>query len=365
VLNFALPLGRLSESQQVSGLRVSQVVFFEETAEEFLRIKMKFYNRSLSFSDFNVTVATQLLPREQLEPLSDELIHLRRLEESSLIIVADVIASASPADVAIQFPFQEIVYGVFVQYSDEFRGKLSSSEEFGVYSPIRGGGSTDKTVVLGGSLAGIGVLISLLVAFVMIRQRRHSPKHEDGTDCVTPTSVSSMIELGELHVPRIDDSSFPDNVHRKKPSTNTLLSKNVTASDEWSICDEDLMHGSNFTHHSLMTDSGESVAASSFELDKDVYQENDNGLQSAEELVMPSQTSNAYTGLFDRSEAENELNSSRELELFDSMTMPRYEINATDTPSDVGGNVYQVRAPSGPLGIVIEASKAGPIVRKV
>ena len=119
---------------------------------------------------------------------------------------------------------------------------------------------------------------------------------------------------------------------------DTLLSKSVTASDEWSICDEDLMHSSNFMPHSLMTDSVDSLAASSFELDKEVYQEN---------VVIPSQTTNTCKGLYVRSETREHV------------------MNDTDVPSNMEGNIYQVRAPSGPLGIVIEASKAGPIVRKV
>ncbi|KAL3812041.1 LOW QUALITY PROTEIN: hypothetical protein ACHAXA_008947 [Cyclostephanos tholiformis] len=358
-LKFALPLGHLSESQPVSGLRSGQLAVFAETTEVFLQREMTFYN-SVSFSNFSVTVATQLLPREQLEDLSDELIHSFRQQESSLIIAANVIALANPAEAAIQFPFQVIIHEIFMKNRDQFYDMLFSSSEFEAYSQERGnssmrsGGGTDNTGILGSLLTGTGILISLLVAFAVIRQHHNSQKHEDGADCDAPPSVSSKIALGELRVPRLDDSSFRDHLHQKNAAhvpIYSLPSKSVTASDEWSVCDEDDMRS-----HSRVTDSGDSLAASSFDLDKDVCPETDSILQSAhEEQNIPFQTTNASA----------RLHSPRELNLFVSTKMLRHDINATEIPNNVRGNVYKARAPPGPLGIVIEGSKAGPTVRKV
>ena len=383
VLNCELPMGLLSEIQLVSGLGLGQVAAFEATVEDFLLREMLFFNATATFSNFNATVVTQLIPREQSEPPSEEPIRVRRLEETLLIIVANVTALASPAEAAIEFPFQTIIQGILLQNRDEFYDMLVSSREFEiahepVYVSIRGGDGNNKSMdmILGGSIAGIGMVISLVVAFFVIRQRHRSQKDDERADCVAP-----QIEMGEKPIAHLDEISLPSDMYPNNvphfqddslPSARNIAIKSVTALDEWSVCDEDVMHSSHLMPYSPMPDSNASSTASIFELPTDICTMNDSTLQSArEEQNIQSQPAHVFTRLYDNTEPEisgPKPNSPRGLKLFGYFVTPKKLIGrnkATVTTRKISGNIYQVWAPPGPLGIVISSSKDGPIVCKV
>lgn len=376
-------MDQLSESELALGLGLDQVAVFEATVQVFLRREMLFFNETIIFSNINVTVVSRLLSRDQQVPA-------RESSVASLIIDANVTALASPADVAVEFPFQTIIHGILLQNIDEFYYMLFSSSEFEAlqepeYSLIRGGGGNSKSMVLGSSIAGSITLLSLFVAFVVIRQRHGSKKGKRGADCdLPPSGTPQIIEVGELPNPLFDDSSLPDDMYPNNvphkgafdanvwcdslPSARNIATKSVAALDEWSICDEDVMHRSHLMPHSLLTDSEDSITATSFdaELAQDLYTINDSMLQSAQE-EQTSQTANVFTRLFDSSEAEilgpKPNSPSSGPKLFSNKTLGKSK--AAEAPCKVSGNVYQVRAPPGPLGIVIDSSKDGPVICKV
>ncbi len=387
VLNFELPMGLLSESQLVSGLGLGQVAAFEATVEIFLNREMLFFNATAIFSNFNATVVTQVFRREQPEPPSEEPIRVRKLGETSLVIVANVIALASPAEAAIAFPFQAIIQGVFLQNRDGFYDMLFSSREFvvaqePVYVLIRGGGGNNKSMnmILGGSITGIGMVISSVIAFLLIRQRHLSQKDEEGADCVAQLSDSPQIEIGETPITHLDESSLPDDMYPNNVphfpgdslhSARSTATKSVAALDEWSVCDEDVMHSSHLMPHSPITDSNVTLTASTFELAEDIYAMNDSMLHSAQKNQnMQSQPANVFTRLYDSTEPKvsgPKPNFPRGLKLFGYFSSEKLHGSnkATDTTHKIIGNVYQVWAPPGPLGIVIASSKDGPIICKV
>jgi hypothetical protein len=203
--------------------------------------------------------------REQPEPPSEEPIRARKLGETSLIIVANVIALTSPAEAAIDFPFQTIIQGVLLQNRDGFYDMLFSSREFvvaqePVYVLIRGGGGNNKSMdmILGGSIAGIGMVITLVIMFFVIRQRHLSKKDEEGADCIAQLSDSPQSEMGETPIAHFDESSFPDDMYPNNvphfpgdssSSARNTATKSVAALDEWSVCDEDVMHSSHLMSH--------------------------------------------------------------------------------------------------------------------
>jgi len=360
----------------VSGLGLGQVADFEATVEAFLRREMLFFNATVTFSNFNSTVVTQQFLREQPDSPSEEPIR------TYLSIVANVIALASPAEAAIVFPFQTIIHGILLQNRDEFYETLFSSGEFEilqepVYVSVRGGGGNNEStgMIIGGSIAGIGMLISSVVAFFVIKQRHRSQKDDEGADCVAP-----QIEMGETPIAHFDESSLPSDMYPNNvphfpgdssPSARNIVIKSVTALDEWSVCDEDVMHSSYLMHHSPMPDSDASSTASTFALPKDIYTMDDIMLQSAQEEQNIQSQPNVFTRLFDSTEPDisgPEPNSPRGLKLFGYFVTPEKMFGrnkATDTTRKISGNVYQVWAPPGPLGIVIASSKDGPIICKV
>ena len=367
VVNFKLPMSLLSESQ----LGLGQVAAFEATVEDFLRREMLLFNATITFSNFNSTVVTQQFLREQPDSPSEEPIRLRGLEQTSLIIVANVIALASPAEAAIDFPFQTIIHGILLQNRDEFYDTLVSSGEFEilqepVHVSVRGGGGNNEStgMIIGGSIAGIGMLISSVVAFFVIKQRHRSQKDDEGADCVAP-----QIEMGETSIAHFDESSLHGG--DSSPSARNIAIKSVIALDEWSVCDEDVMHSSYLTPHYPMPDSDASSTASTFALPKDMYTMNDSMLQSAQEEQNIQSQPNVFTRLFDSTEPDISgpgPNSPRGLKLFGYFVTPGKLFGrnkATDTTRKISGNVYQVWAPPGPLGIVIASSKDGPIICKV
>ena len=376
VVNFKLPMSLLSESQLVSGLGLGQVAAFEATVEVFLRREMLLFNATVTFSNFNSTVVTQQFLREQPDSPSEEPIRVRGLEETSLIIVANIIALASPAEAAIDFPFQTIIHGILVQNRDEFYETLFSSGVFEilqepVYVSVRGGGENNEStgMIIGGSIAGIGMLISSVVAFFVIKQRHRSQKDDDGADCVAP-----QIEIGETPIAHVDESSLPGDMYPKNvphfPGGSSPSARNI-ALDEWSVCDEDVMHSSYLMPHSPMPHSDASSTASTFELPKDIHTMYDSMLQSAQEEQNIQSQPNVFTRLFDSTDPDisgPEPNSPRGLKLFGYFVTPEKLFGrnkATDTTRKISGNVYQVWAPPGPLGIVIASSKDGPIICKV
>jgi hypothetical protein len=354
----------------MSLLSESQVAAFEATVEAFLRREMLLFNATVTFSNFNSTVVTQQFLREQPDSPSEP-IRVRGLDETSLIIVANVIALASPAEAAIDFPFQTIIHGILLQNRDEFYDTLFSSGEFEipqepVHVSVRGGGGNNEStgMIIGGSIAGIGMLISSVVAFIVIKQRHRSQKDDEGADCVAP-----QIEMGETPIAHFDESSLPGG--DSSPSAPNIAIKSVIALDEWSVCDEDVMHSSYLTPHYPMPDSDASSTASTFALPKDMYTMNDSMLQSAQEEQNIQSQPNVFTRLFDSTEPDISgpgKNSPRGLKLFGYFVTPGKLFGrnkATDTTRKISGNVYQVWAPPGPLGIVIASSKDGPIICKV
>ncbi len=208
-LTFQLNMDRLMEDN---------VAVFESTVEAFFRERLSSklvldYNSDLVFSSYNVAVASQtLVPLEQSPSTntSVEPLRVRRLGSSgTLFIVTSVTAIGTPADLAADFPFQTAISVILFDCSDEINDALFSSGAFeGMQTSeqtiehVKLNGSDaemNKPLILGGSVAGIVVLLILAGAFFVL-QRRHERKAENPekvVSCIAPLAAWTVREIDE------------------------------------------------------------------------------------------------------------------------------------------------------------------------
>lgn len=213
ILSFQLNMDRLLEDN---------VAAFESIAEHFLQESLSLklildYNSELSFSSYDVVVASQtLVPREQ--PVStnrsDEPLRFRSLRSSNtLFIFTTVTALGAPAELAADFPFQTAISVVVMENTDMFYDTLFSSDAFrGMRIPektleyVELNGSDagiNKPLVYGSSIAGIVVFLFLAGAFFAM-QRYHDRKTQKMAPRVEPSAAwtvrNGAEEVGDCKV---------------------------------------------------------------------------------------------------------------------------------------------------------------------
>ena len=433
-LMFKLPVDQLLEDRDA-------IAVFEGMVEDLLQKKLttredEATNRTIEFSDYRAKIVSQsLVTEEPASSVNNDTEPVRRIleEETSLIISAAVTAVGTPADLAEDFPFQSVIYKILLRNSDAFYDDLFQSDEFKgklpeqslEYVNLDNQGGGNKSLALGTSIAGIVMLLSLVLAFLIMR-RRQVRQNEEG-DGTPPVRRLEEVDNGELS--SLDDSFLPDKfrVGVTLPTSDIDNAKNEALADQWSLDDtfqkveprmpSSLLPGDSEVKQSEeemnndndailmpceMTDSDESTTASSIKaaLKQEIFTPNDE--ETAVNNVMDSidiiddlklvESSNDDNGIIDTIPEEEEVPSPpkpkpRGMKMFScfadntfdeqhTLTTQQiignnYRSNASPTSNgssaapQAKGNVYEIKVPPGPLGILIDSSKDGPIIHEV
>ena len=380
VLTFELPINQT--------LGLNHVVAIESSLQVFLRRKLVIYNSLVAFRGFEVSV---LAPPRLLEEASFS--SVTRLEEVlSSSVTATVLAFATLAEPSINFQFQEVIEELMLTEHDEFFDILYSTNAFAdkekEYIMLRGDGSNSKSSIIGASIAGIAVFIFLVGAIVVIRQRQVKMKADE--EVRHPDSIITFRNTFD------DDGSFPNYIHESALEIPTQAAdvesltedlypyidhniepKTQTTLDDWSLGEDVEMNSPQLMTNSLLIDSemNTSITDSEASFNRDIY--DCAVLHSLQEEQQA--TRNSFTRLYESTGTETP-SSTPSSGVARPSSINTTTSNETSTPklnvaskpkgfsfflSSPEKTVYEVRAPPGPLGIVVDSSKDGPIICKM
>ena len=373
VLTFELPINQT--------LGLNHVAAIESSLQVFLRRKLVIYSSLVTFRGFDVAV---LPPPNRLEEVS--LSSVTRLEEvSSSSVTATVLAFATLAEPSINFQFQEVIEELMLTEHEEFFDILYSTNAFedteNEYIMLRGDGSQSKSWIIGPSIAGIAVFIFLVGAIIVIRQRQvkmkadEETRHPDSIITFRNTfdddgSFPNYIHDSALEVPAqaadvesLTEDPYPYIDHNIEPKTSTTL-------DDWSLGEDVEMNSPQLMSNSLMNTS---ITDSEASFNRDIY--DCAVLHSLQEEQQAPR--NSFTRLYESngtatpsSTPSSARPSSINSAILNETSTPK--LNVASKPkgfsfflSSPEKTVYEVRAPPGPLGIVVDSSKDGPIICKM
>jgi len=379
VLTFELPINQT--------LGLNHVAAIESSLQVFLRRKLVIYTSLVAFRGFEVSV---LAPPRRLEEASFS--SVTRLEEVlSSSVTATVLAFATLAEPSINFQFQEVIEELMLTEHDEFFDILYSTNAFAnkekEYIMLRGDGSNSKSSIIGASIAGIVVFIFLVGAIVVIRQRQ--VKMKDDEEVRHPDSIITFRNTFD------DDGSFPNYIHESALEIPTQAAdaesltedlypyidhniepKTLTTVDDWSLGEDVEMNSPQLMSNSLLIDSemNTSITDSEASFNRDIY--DCAVLHSLQEEQQA--TRNSFTRLYESTtETPSSTPSScvarpSSINTTTSNETSTPKLNVASKPkgfsfflSSPEKTVYEVRAPPGPLGIVVDSSKDGPIICKM
>lgn len=376
-ITFELPINQI--------LGLNHVAAIESSLQVFLRRKLLIYSSLVTFRGFDVAV---LPPPRQLDEAS--LSSVTRLKEvSSSSITAAVLAFASLAEPSINFQFQRVIEELMLTEHDEFFDILYSTNAFEdteiEYIMLRGDGSNSKSSIIEASIAGIAVFIFLVGAIVVIRQRQVKMKaHKEvcHPDIITYRNTFD------------DDGSFPNDIHESALEIPTqaadvesltedlypyidhnIKPKTLTTLDDWSLGEDVEVNSPQLMTNSLLIDSemNTSITDSEASFNRDIY-------DCAELLSLQEEqqvTHNSFTRLYESTGTETPSStpgvarpSSINTATSNAISTPKLNVASklkgfSFFSSSPEKTVYEVRAPPGPLGIVVDTSKDGPIICKI
>ena len=380
VLTFELPINQT--------LGLNHVAAIESSLQVFLRRKLVIYTSLVAFRGFEISV---LAPPRLLEEASFS--SVTRLEEVlSSSVTATVLAFATLAEPSINFQFQEVIEELMLTEHDEFFDILYSTNAFAdkekEYIMLRGDGSNSKSSIIGASIAGIAVFIFLVGAIVVIRQRQVKMKADE--EVRHPDSIITFRNTFD------DDGSFPNYIHESALEIPTQAAdvesltedmypyidhniepKTQTTVDDWSLGEDVEMNSPQLMTNSLLIDSemNTSITDSEASFNRDIY--DCAVLHSLQEEQQA--TRNSFSRLYESTGTETP-SSTPSSGVARPSSINTTTSNETSTPklnvaskpkgfsfflSSPEKTVYEVRAPPGPLGIVVDSSKDGPIICKM
>ena len=411
VLNFKLPFAETMDSDTI--------VVFEDIVQDFLQKRLESRD-GISISNYYATVISQelALVDEQgddpgsLQNENKELVRRRLSEETYLVVSVLVTAHGTPANSVDEFPFQVVVHNIIARNSDKFYDTLyeslpdafgkspvqqPSTESVDLASPQSNGSPANlKSIAVGSSIAGVVVLASLMV-FLVMRRRQEQRASNSGSNVIsTPPTAYSLSKMDEGDVSSIDDSlvdTYPKNIPHLPPSDGKSSGNEPNPeADQWSLDDtfpieerlnsigmapplsqmkqvvyvplDDVDQAEATEKQAYDEGAGEAMPDIFSRLyDQAMMGEGDAPKEDGTKDEMPPQVHRSGWKMFSCF-ADNTLDPTLTTqEIFRS----NYRRDVTPKSSnDVrSSTTYEVKAPPGPLGIVIDSSSRGPVVHHV
>lgn len=421
MLNFKLPtMGRLLDGDEA--------VEIEATIEDFLQSRLKKYdfeNTTIEFSRYDATIVKQTLVADNdTEPVR-RLEYASLVIDAT--VTARLTPAEIAGDFPFQRVIHDIISlesSVFYA-SDVFEDILSPEKSLEYVNLESRGDGNNKTLAVGSSIAGFVMLLVLVVAFFVIR-RRHEADEEGSEEEPPQVCTFGQLELqeGDCDMSSLDDSllvdKYPNNVPHL-PGGSLPSTSNVGTAEEldrqqldaWSLDDsyplkqnEDQPNIARaMSHTQTVCDSDENTTTSSFkaELKQDTFipcdEENANKVQPNHDVQSIQSEEADLQRLYGKAMGDESVDTKDDADLVDTsveedvqaptpkglklfscfadntfeeptLTTQKllgrnYRSDATPKASNVTGNVYEVRARPGPLGILIDSSKDGPVVHEV
>lgn len=404
-LSFNLPINHTMAEGSITS--------FESTIELFLQTKMN-GTTDLIIEEYNVKVVSQEVRlREESRRILQDL-----GSDNYLVVATAVTAKGSPADLASRFPFQAAAHSVITKNSDELFQEIylstlkqleqASSEITSVDIAPSNDGSKLKNIAVGSSAAGV-VLLAALLSLLIMRRRREVVRSNVTTSnqALPPAShvdVARADAFSRDHetVSSIDDNSLLSS-GKVPPHPNNIPHYNPDGAnrsiDQWSLHDNHHVQpadavNSNDIESNIKTSHASSLKRVSFvQIDEasETKHVDDSGTSDGVEGLQHHDPS--LVRLYEKSIPEDEdskaspvrpasqtYKSSSGFKMFSCFTdntfedtpkptltaqkilQEQYRSNVTSKTTD---DVYEVRAPPGALGIVIDSNDNGPFVHEV
>jgi hypothetical protein len=371
VLDFKLPLDSILDAEAV--------VTFEETLEEFLREELIISSNGTKYVDINATVVSQkLVPsNETLSNTGSEPFRRLLQEEMSLFISVLITASfASTDNSGAEINFQREITRAVTRNSERFFDELFATEAFedpDSNLPLKSPINNSNTAAIVSTVAG-GVVIGSIALLFFIRRRQEAGSKSNyiAQKCEAQPPFQALTPpLDYAHHDNDDDdiSSLGDEMFTAgdKDCSGKLERKGylpfeicVDGTDQWSLDDAfplQRTEGQLEVNQSRPTDGDDLEDEDDFK-NVDIAKGGD---------VYGSSTSGPNIS---RSEHPDENAKRRSapksiasmlFSCFADNTLGDEQGEGSVKRSSIASNsrLYEVRAPAGPLGIIIDNSPSG------
>lgn len=371
----------------------SLITTFENTIQSFLGEKLNESN-GLVVKAYDVTVVAQTLK----DPSTENRVLQSTSGSSYLFVDTSLTAKGSPPALAARFPFQAYVHDVATKNDDELFKAIYASvlkhleetnetESVGMSSI---NGSKIKNVAIGSTIAGAAVLVSAIFTLFIMHRRRVNDRLADNV--VPPPAAYAVTERPQEELSSIDDSllsatqipAYPENIPHYNPDQTSRSFEDAKNDDD------------NSSHQSaLKRVSFVAVDAPSQNKMALAISDEENMLLKVEEQIEEQSChSDPSLSLYEKSmpgegtskeSQPRPFKPSPSLKLFNfscfadntfeekprlsakEILQNQYRSSTPKTTNRIkpNHNVYEVRAPPGGLGLVIDSNEEGPFVYEV
>ena len=379
-----LPFGTLLDSESIAT--------FEETLEEFLREELNESSEGTKFNNLNATVVSQKVVATD-EELSDENLSnaepepvRRHLKEMSLIISVLIDVIVSPVDPTAEINFQREAMKTVTRNSARFFDELFATEAFEALdpteqsedsnNPLNSPDGKDTTAAIASTVACGVVLGSIAVLFFVIRRRREAESNyivqRDVASDIEPPPCDKTLDSPPLDYANYDDDDVISSLGDDEMITNADRDSKVEicddSADKWSLDDAFPFQRSEGLgmSHSQLTDSDNSDDAD--ELKDTVIVSDENLCESDDTPSSKNERHPVDDEIVDKSakrqgdpQSKSIMKSMLNFSCFADNTFKEQEGEGNVKKSSVASysRLYEVRAPPGPLGIIVDNSPSG------
>jgi hypothetical protein len=396
VLSFNLPIN--------NPLAGGSITAFESTIEDFLEKKMNGTTKDLQVEEYTVKVASQEVRFGESR---------RILQDSGsldyLVVTTSVTAEGSPPNLAKRFPFQAAAHSAITKNSAELFQEIISTLKLLEEAPdetasVDMASSNDdsklKNIAIGSSAAG--VLLAFLLSLLFVQRRREVARLNIITSDEAPPPASYVARVDGFsrdhdEVSSIDDNSllssgkvppsYPKNIPHYNPDeanqiidhpvqTVNATNSNDIESNSQPSC---VMKRVTFVPIDEAPVNSKPVDKCSASNDVEDLQHPDPSLVELYEKSIPDDDKSKKSPV----RPAVQTRSSSGFKMFSCFADNTFEDDLKDTPRPAltaqkilreqyrtvtpkqTDNVYEVRAPPGALGIVIDSNDEGPFVYEV
>ena len=392
-LSFNLPL-----SEPISNSSI--IILFETIVEAFLEDKLS-TSDNLAISNYNVTVIAQGLKESSPSRI------LQALENKPFLrVTSSVTAEGSPSSLASRFPFQAAAHSVITKNSDElfkeiYTSALKQIEEASTpnqtsKSSLDNEGKL-KNIALGSSIAGAAILISL-IALLISQRRRDRASSSDNARVHLPPKTYADTQRQIEEVSSIGDSIVSATAADPRSIPHYYPDKTNQSVDQQSLGREGAKLTNGANDSDLKKVSFVAMDATSNNDNKTPHVENFNSTEEHATKDVIDHIDPSFTRLYEKSMPDYDSSDTNPVNITPSQpqklssgfklfscfvdntfkedeksTLTAKKIlqdqyrssNGTPRFNNKKHNIYEVKAPPGALGIVIDSNEEGPFVYEV